>query len=374
LAREEVMTGDRVLTRRQLNRATLARQMLLAREKTTALRAIERLMGMQAQVAKPPFIGLWSRVHGFRREDLIRLLQRRQAVRATLMRVTLHLVSARDFVSLRGALQPALTRGMQSVLRDRARGLDMDGVVGVARACLEERPRTFEELRPLLLKRFPKWDERVLGYAVRTHLPLVQVPSEAEWGFPGAAEFALAETWIGKAAGSDPDPRPLVLRYLAAFGPASAADMQTWSGLSGLAAALEGLRGKLVTFRDERGRELFDLPKAPRPDAAAAAPVRYLPEYDNLVLAHADRSRIVADAHRASIVTANLLVRATFLVDGFAAGTWRVERKKATATLVARPFEALASRAKDELADEGERLLRFSEPGAERFEVRFERR
>jgi hypothetical protein len=347
--------------------------MLLAREKTTALRAVERLVGLQAQVAKPPFVGLWSRVRGFRRDDLIRLLQRRQAVRSTLMRATLHLVSARDFVSLRGAIQPALTRGMQSALRDRAKGLDLERVVAAAQGLLRDRPRTFDELRPLLKQRFPEADERVMGYAVRTHLPLVQVPGEAEWGFPAVASFALAEAWIGEPARVDPDPRPLVLRYLAAFGPASAADVQTWSGLAGVAAALEMLRGRLLTFRDERGRELFDLPRAPRPDADAPAPVRFVPEYDNLVLSHADRTRVVADAHRASIVTANLQVRATFLVDGFVAGTWTIERKKAAAALLVRPFETLGTGARKELAAEGDALLRFSEPAAERFEVRFEK-
>lgn len=360
-----------VLTRRQLNRATLARQMLLAREKTTALRAVERLAGLQAQVAKPPFIGLWSRVLGFRREDLIRLLQRRQVVRATLMRGTLHLMGSKDFIDLRAALQPALSKGMQSILRDRAKGLDLDRVVVAARACLQERPRTFEELRPILLKRFPKGDERAMGYAVRTHLPLVQVPSEAEWGFPGSAEFALGDAWIGKPLGSDPEPHRLVLRYLSAFGPATAADVQTWSGLAGVAPVLESLRSRLVTFRDERGRELFDLPRAPRPPEDAEAPVRFVPEYDNLVLSHADRTRIVADAHRRSIVTANLQVRATFLVDGFVAGTWKVERKQAAATLLVEPFETLAGKARTELAIEGDALLRFAEPGAERFEVRF---
>jgi len=358
-----------VLTRRQLNRATLARQMLLARERTTALHAVERLVGLQSQVAKPPFVGLWSRVVGFRREDLIRLLQRRQVVRATLMRGTLHLMSARDFVDLRAAIQPVLTQGMQAVLRRRA--LDVDRVVAAARTCFEERPRTFEELRPLLLKRFPKGDERAMGYAVRTHLPLVQVPSEAEWGFPGSADFALAEAWIGKPLGSDPEPHPLVRRYLAAFGPATAADVQAWSGLAGVAPVLESLRSRLATFRDERGRELFDLPKAPRPPEDTPAPVRFVPEYDNLVLSHADRTRIVADAHRRSIVTANLQVRATFLVDGFVAGAWKIERKKASATLLIEPFEALGSKARTELAAEGDALLRFAEPGADRFEVRF---
>jgi hypothetical protein len=354
------------LTRQRLNRATLARQMLLAREKTTALRGIERLVGLQAQVAKPPFIGLWSRVAGFRREDLTGLLLRREVVRATLMRGTLHLMSAKDFVELRATIQPVLT-----LLRERAKGLDVDRLVAVARACFEEQPRTFNDLRALLLKRFPKGDERAMGYAVRMHLPLVQVPSDAEWGFPGSADFALAEAWLGRPLGTEQKPHQLVLRYLAGFGPATPNDVKTWSGLTGVVEVLETLRSRLRTFRDERGRELYDLPKAPRPPEDTTAPIRFIPEYDNLMLSHADRTRIVADAHRSAIVTRNLQVLATFLVDGFVAGTWKIERKKASATLLIAPFGALTGKAREEVAAEGNQLLRFAEPEAERFEVRF---
>jgi hypothetical protein len=354
------------LTRQGLNRAILARQMLLTREKTTALRAIERLVGLQAQEAKPPFIGLWSRVAEFRREHLTRLLLRRKVVRATLMRGTLHLMSAQDFVDLRATLQPVLTLAMQ-----RAKGLDVDRLVAVAREYFEEQPRTFNDLRAWLLKRFPKGDERAMGYAVRMHLPLVQAPSDAEWGFPGSAAFAVAETWLGRPLGSEQKLQLLVLRYLAGFGPATPNDVKTWSGLRWVAEVLEALRPRLRTFRDERGRELFDLPKAPRPPEDTTAPIRFIPEYDNLILSHADRTRIVADAHRSSIVTRNLQVRATFLVDGFVAGTWKIERKKASATLLIAPFEALTSKTREETGAEGNQLLRFAEPGAERFEVQF---
>ncbi len=363
----------KTLTRRQLNRATLARQMLLAREKTTSLRAIERLAGMQAQVPKPPFIGLWSRVAGFRREELCRLLLRREVVRGTMMRATIHLASARDFLALRSPLQPMLSLGLQQVLGTRAKGLDLERVVEFARACFDEQPRGFNDLRAVLRKKFPKADERALGYAVRTHLPLVQVPTDALWAFPGNADFAAAETWLGKSVDPDPDPRPLVLRYLAAFGPATAGDFQTWSGLGGGASVLETLKGELVTFLDERGRLLYDLPKAPRPDAGTPAPVRFLPEYDNLVLSHADRSRVVADAHRPFIATANLQIRATFLVDGVVAGVWKTERKKSAATLSLEPLVPLSAPARGQLAEEGESLLRFAEPDATRFDVKLGR-
>jgi hypothetical protein len=357
-----------VLSLAALNRATLARQMLLARARITPARAIERLAGMQAQLARPPFVGLWTRIAGFKREALVRACDRREVVRATAMRGTLHLLSARDYLSLRASLQTGLTAAMRSTLRDRAKGLDLDKLGLAARRLLAE-PLTFEDLRPLLAKAFPKLDERVLGYAVRTHVPLVQVPSATQpWGFPAAAAFALAEAWLGaKVAPSTP--HALALRYLAAYGPATAADAQTWSGLSSLREVFDDLRGKLRTFADEQGRELFDLPRAPRPPASTPAPPRFLPEYDNLVLAFADRRRLVDDAHRPKLITKNLQIPATFLVDGRIAGTWKVTRKKLAATLELAPFGRLAAPVASELAVEGKQLLQFVEPDATRFDV-----
>jgi hypothetical protein len=359
------------LTLRALNRATLARQLLLQREKLPALRAMEQLVGLQAQLAKPPFIGLWSRVEGFQREELLRLLQRKEAVRAPLMRCTLHLMSTRDYVKLHAALQPVLDSAMKSILRDRAKGLNLPELVAAARTYFEEEPRTFEELRDLLVKRFPQGDERAMGYAVRTQLPVVQVPTDTEWGFPGTADFTLAESWLGAPLGKDAAPDTLVLRYLAAFGPASVTDVQTWSGLKGLREVLEALRPQLLTFRDERRRELFDLPKAPRPPEDTPAPVRFLPDYDNLVLSHDDRTRVVADEHRPAIAKANLRILPTFLVDGFVAGTWKVERKKASAALLLEPFAPLPKKTRAELEEEAEALLHFTESDAREFEVRF---
>jgi hypothetical protein len=360
-----------VLAVRDLSRATLARQMLLAREKATVPGAVERLAGLQAQLARPPFIGLWSRVLGFRAEDLARAVRQRKVVRATLMRGTLHLMTAKDYVDLRPALQPMLSAGMQGVLKDRAQGFDLDGVTATARACLDEQPRTFEELRGVLGKAWPGLDVRALGHAVRTHLPLVQVPDETRWGWPGAASFAVAETWLGRKMGKGGGESALVLRYLGAFGPASVRDAQTWSGMRSLAEAFEALRPQLAVFRDEKGRELFDLKKAPRPPADTQAPVRFLPDYDNLVLAHADRTRIVPEAHRPRLATKNLQVPATFLVDGFVAGSWKIERKRSAAVLALTAFEPLLKKAKAELTTEGKALLAFAEGDAATAEVRF---
>jgi hypothetical protein len=359
------MTGmpPPTLTRRQLGRATLARQMLLAREACGAVEAVRRLAGLQAQEPKPPFLGLWTRLSGFRRAELHDALHAREVVRATALRGTLHLLTAAEFTALRATLQPMLTEGMR-VLGDRAAGLDLTTLLPVARELLTEAPRDFAQLRELLQGRFPEVNERALGFAVRMCLPLVMVPTADPWAFPPNSRFTLAEAWLDRPLATDETRAELVLRYLAAFGPASATDAQTWSGLRGLKGVLDGLRPRLEVFRDERGRELFDVPEAPRPDPDTPAPARYLPEFDNLVLAHADRTRLLAEEYRPQVVTKNLRVRATFLWDGEVAGTWDVKRTAKVATLRLAPFAPLPPPALDELVAEGEALLRFSEPDA----------
>ena len=356
---------------RALNRALLARQLLLERKTATPLRVVEALAGMQAQLARPPYVGMWSRVPAFRRETLTAAITKRQIVRATMMRGTIHVVSARDFVAFRATLQPMLSTGMKSVLGDKVKALDLDAVIAAARELFHSGSRTFDTLRGELATRFPQIDERAMGYAVRTHLPLVMVPDGGAWGFPGKPEFADAEAWLGKLTGVKQHAATLMVRYLGAFGPATVADAQEWSGMSGLAAVFDALRPQLAVFRDERQRELFDVPRAPRPEGSVEAPVRFLPDYDNILLAHADRRRIIADVNRKAIATANLRVLATFLIDGFVAGTWRVETKRKTATLVLTPFAPLTQTAREIVAAEGEGLLAFLEPDAVSRELRF---
>jgi hypothetical protein len=357
------------LTRLELNRATLARQLLLEREPLGATEAIERITGMQAQEPRHPFGGLWSRVEGFSPDDLLGALSSREVVRATLMRSTLHLMSAADFGAVRMALQPPKSVALR-VLGARSQGLDVDAVVPAARELLAGNPLTFDEIRAALVAQFPDVNDRALGYAVRTLVPLVVVPDEdGRWGFARVARFMLAEEWLGEPV-AEADPAALVRRYLRAFGPASVKDAQSWSGVGALKVVFEGMRDELEVFADERGRELFDLPGAPRPDADVAAPPRYLPEFDNLVLAHDDRSRVIADEHRPLVTTKNLRVKATFLVDGVVAGTWRAEVKRKVATLQLEPFAKLNKRATQGLEREGDALLRFAEPGAKAWEVR----
>jgi hypothetical protein len=358
--------GSTTLSPRQLGRATLARQGLLDREKVPVPEAVERFGGLQAQEPRPPFAGLWSRVAGFGREDLHAALHAREVVRVTSMRATLHVMSARDYAALRASLAPMLEQTMRSFTK----ALDVDRVLAAARVLLEEKPRTFNELRSLLADEFPDANERALGAAVRVRLPLVMVPTEDRWGFPRDSRFALAEDWLDEPLSEDRAPERLVRRYLAAFGPATAADVQAWSGLKGIKAVMEELRPDLESFEDERGRELFDLPDAPRPDGDAPAPARLLPDFDSLVLAHADRTRVIDDEHRALIATKNLRIRATFLVDGRVRGTWSVERRGKKAALLMAPFERLRKRDAAALAEEGDALVRFLEDDAASFDVK----
>ena len=342
-----------------LNRATLARQMLLAREKTTVPKAVARLVALQAQLPRPPFIGLWTRVAGFRREDLTNALADRTVVRGTSLRGTLHLMTAADYVAFRGAIQPSLEAGL-SVVRGRVNLTDLDAALALGREHFKKGPTPFEPLRDAIRKRFPKADERAMAYAVRLYVPLLQVPGEAVWGFEPSCDFTMAELWLKKPVSIEhARAHDLVKRYLAAYGPAAPADAQTFLGLKGLREVFEELRPKLVTFQDEKKRELFDLPDAPRPSASTPAPVRLLPEFDSLVLGHADRERIVAREHASKITTKNLQVAAIFLVDGMAAGTWKVEGTKKSPKMTITPWGKLSKSARKDVDDEAGRLLEW---------------
>jgi hypothetical protein len=364
--------AERILTRRELNRAALARQSLLDRASLSALDALKSLAGLQAQLPNPPYIGLWTRLRSFQRHDLTRLLDERQAVRATMMRATLHLMAATDYLLFRPALQPALTRAMYGFFGSRAKQLNVEQIVAAARAYLQEQPRTFAEIRARLVEVFPDTDPALMTYAVRTHLPLVQVPSNDAWGFASNPAYAEASDWLGRPLAAPSEGlHPLILRYLAAFGPATVKDIQVWSGLSRLSDVVKALKPDLCTFRDEEGNELLDLPGSPRPPADVAAPPRFLPEFDNLVLAHADRRRIVPEEYRGSIVLPPGRILATFLIDGFVCGTWKIERTHDEAKLVIVPFEPLPDKAHDELVEEGERLIRFVEDDAATYKIQF---
>ncbi len=357
----------RVLSLRELGRATLARQLLLERHELRAEEAVGRLAGMQAQEPGPPFMALWSRLEAFEADELTQAIEDRRVVRAALMRGTLHLMPATDFARLRSAIAPAVGQGMLRVLGKRAEGVDVDELVAEGRALFEESDSlSAKAMRDTLAERHPEADVRALAAVVRTQLPLVRVPDGGRWGFTPKAPFTDAERWLGKPLRKSADRKELVRRYLAAFGPATVKDAEAWSGVPGLASAFDD---ELVAFADEKGRELFDLTDAPRPGEDTEAPVRLLPEFDNLVLAHADRSRVIADRHRENLTSKNLRVRATVLVDGVVAAFWRLERK---ATVVVEPLRKLKAAEQREIEQEATGLAAFAEPKAKKPLVRFE--
>lgn len=311
---------DRILTLHELNRATLSRQMLLQRETLSVPAAIERLVGLQAQAALAPYVGLWTRLPDFKRDDLASLIMDRTVIKATLMRGTLHLATAQDYLWLRATLQPALSQGFEAIIKERGVGLDYDKIAVAARKFIAEKPRTFAELSAMLTEMQPDADVGAMRYSVRMNVPLTQVPIDTGWSYPGNPQFTLAESWLEQPIPTEADFRRLVLRYLAAFGPASVTDIQTWSGLPKLKDALDKLKPELQVYRDEGKRELFDLPDMPLPDADEPAPERFLPEYDNLLLSHQKRTRVVADEYRKQVYLPGLRVASTILVDGFVRG------------------------------------------------------
>jgi len=360
-----------VLTTRELNRALLARQMLVWRhEGISAADAIERLVGMQAQAPEPPYYGLWTRLAGFDATELSSLVERREVVRVALMRSTIHLVTARDCLRLRPAVQPVIDRGMRGATGRRLDGLDLAAVERATRALLEERALSFGEIGELLRERyFPHADADALGHAARTLVPLVQVPPRGLWRRSGAAVHRTAESWLGRPLEEAAPLDDVVLRYLAAFGPATVKDVQAWCGLTRLAPVLEQLRPRLRSFRDERGRELFDLPDAPRPDPDDPAPPRFLPEFDNVLLSHDERTRIIAREHYPRVFR-NGMIASTVLVDGFVAGVWRVERGRRAASLHVTLWARVPKATREAIAAEGERLLAFAAAEASEREVR----
>jgi len=344
--------------------------MLLRRRRVPVLEAIEWLVGMQAQVPRDPYVALWSRLDRFRPEALAEPIAERRAVRMGLLRATLHLVTARDALRLRSVIDPVIQRVLhtQSPFGRRLAGLNVDELVSVAARLLEERPRTRAELGPLLAERWPDHDAASLSYAVTYLLPLVQVTPRGIWGRTGPSAFTTVQHWLGRPLETSVEPDDMVLRYLAAFGPSAVADVQAWSGLTGVRTVIERLRPGLRTFRDERGRELFDVPGAPLPDEDTPAPTRFLPEYDNVLLGHKDRSRmVVLDVRPWTEVGWGSVI-----VDGFGSARWKVEREKDDkAILWIEPFRRLSRNEKAGVFEEGERLLSFVAGEAGSHDIRF---
>jgi hypothetical protein len=329
-----------------------------------AAKVVEHLVGMQAQTPEAPYYALWTRLQRFQPEELSRLLEGRKVVRLALMRSTIHLVSAADCLALRPVLEPVQERNLftASPYGRRLAGMDLPALVRAGRALLEAQPRTIAELATALRARWPRRDGQSMAYGIRNLLAMIQVPPRGLWGRGGQARGTTAETWLGRPLGRDRSPDRMVLRYLAAFGPASARDVEAWSGLQGLAPVLERLRPRLRLFSDEKGRSLYDLPRAPRPDPDTPAPPRFLPDYDNVFLSHADRARIIDEELRLRHRTGVAMRTCPFLLDGFIAGSWRIDRRRSGATLTIAPFRRVTRKDATALADEGLRLLEFAAP------------
>jgi len=334
---------------------------------------------LQAQALFPPYYGLHSRLDGFLPEDLATLITDRSAVRIALMRGTIHLVSARDCLPLRQLVQPVIERGMRGAFGKQLAGVDTGELAAAGRSLVETEPMSFARLGQALASRWPDHPPAALAQGVRTYVPLVQVPPRAVWGRAGQALHTSAELWLGgrRPSGGSAYPIPaaypaelarLVTRYLGAFGPATVRDVQAWSGLTGLKEVLEQLRPSLVTFRDEQGAELFDLPTAPRPGEDTPAPARLVAEFDNLVLSHAERSRVISPEATTRLYTVNGVIPGSVLIDGFVAGMWRLTRSRAAAVLTIEMFGRVQDR--DVLAAEAGRVLAFGAPDAAH-EVRF---
>jgi hypothetical protein len=357
-----------VLDRLTLNRALLARRHLLARTDRPVPAMVEHLVGMQAQNPGDPYVALWSRLAAFAPGELSDPLAERRAVRMSLLRMTLHLVTADDAMAMRPVIADVGPRVFRSTAfaKDLA-GIDLAPVLAAGRDLLDRDALSSAELAARLGS---KWPDRVgpsLAQAVQFHLPLVQVPPRGLWRAGGRARWRTLDSWLGRSVDGPTAPDGVVLRYLGAFGPASVQDVAVWSRLTRIREVIERLRPRLRVFRDEAGAELFDIPGAPLPDPDTTAPHRFLPEYDNIALSHVDRSRIIASASMGRLTG----FVGTFLVDGFVAGQWRLDRTTSATTVVLDPFVRLGPGERDALVAEADRLLAFLAPEAEARSVAF---
>lgn len=327
--------------------------------------ALEHLLGLQAQVPNVPYLALWNRLEGFSPPDLGRLMTDRAAVRAPLMRATIHLVTARDCLRLRPLMQPVLARTFASTSWARQlAGEDLDAIVAGGRELLGHQPRTRAALSAVLGQQWPELDTPSLGIAVTYLLPAVQIPPRGVWGRTGAATWAPLKTWLGEeAAGANLE--DLVTRYLAAFGPASVRDMQAWCGLTHLREVADRLAGRLRRFRTEDGAELLDVPDGPLPDPETPAPVRFLPEYDNVLLSYADRSRVIAEAEHVPMLGGKGGYVGTVLVDGLVSATWALRHQGGSSVLTVLPSLPLGAARSDEMSAEGTRMLALLAPGGD---------
>ena len=355
------------LSLQALNRATLHRQWLIERHDATAFEAIEHLVGMQAQSPLAPYVGLWTRLNGFQPAELGKLLEEREVVRGSMMRATIHLMSSRDFLAFRPLIQPRLEREVFQNMtygRHRLEGLDIDAVLQAGIDRMTEGPATAVQLREHLAPLWPDREPAALAHAVRCLLPTIQTPPRGIWGKGGNPAMSTADLWLDSPVDPDPSVDTLVLRYLAAYGPASVADAQNWSGLTRLTEVFERL--DLRTYTDlESGRPLYDLPDIPLPAEDTEVPTRFLPEYDNLLLSHADRTRWIDTATRQRLTLQEVLTKGSILHNGQAVALWKQTKyTKDKAALEIAPFVKLTRGAHTAIESEAHSLLAFTSPNA----------
>jgi Winged helix DNA-binding domain len=355
-----------LLSRRALNRTLLARQHLLGRTAAISVpEMLEQLVGMQSQEPQAPYIGLWNRLDDFEPARLSDLIADRKAVRGWLMRCTIHLVTAEDYSLLWPLMEPVLAGGFRgSQFSKQLAGVDLAELVEAGRAYLSEHAVTRAQLSRALSERWPGVDPPSLAYAINLLSPVVQLPPRGLWRRSGQARCATADGWLGAALGRHPEPEAMIRRYLRGYGPSTVADIQAWSGITRLRPVIDRMRSSLRSFRGEDGAELLDVPSAPLADPDQSGPARLLAPFDNLILAHADRGRIIAGEHRKTIF-GDRLMRA-FLVDGFVAGTWRL----GDAALEIVPIKRLRKADRAALIEEAERLGEFLRPDGPRPPVR----
>lgn len=348
-----------MLDRRTLNRSLLARQFLLERVDAPVADVVEHLVGMQAQVPLDPYVALWSRIRAFDPAELGQLMLDREAVRMTLMRTTLHLVSARDALRIRPLVQGMVERAFasSSFARDLV-DLDLAPLLARGVELVELKPRTTRELATALAEEWPNHDANALAHAIRFLVPLVQVTPRGVWGEALQPTMTTLSSWLGRAAAPTMSVEELVLRYLGAFGPATVADLRAWSWLTNMRPIIDRLRPQLCSYRDEAGRELYDVRDGVFGDPSAPAPTRFLPQYDNVFLAHADRSRIMDHVKWGN----SFNHQGTIFVDGFLTGAWRLRTKSRDATLTLELRAPVSRLQHNEITTEAGRLLDLLTP------------
>lgn len=353
-----------VMTLRALNRTLLERQSLASRSSRSALETVEHLTAMQAQEPNWPYVGLWTRLKDFRKEELDALQHDRSVVRSIMLRRTQHLARAEDFRWLRPTVQPIIDAALStSYYASKIEGMDLEELAATGRELLAGRTLTRRQLGVLLAERFPGRHGGRLTNTLEILEAMVHPPPNGCWGGWGnrtETPVARAEEWLGRPMAPAAQPDTLILRYLAAFGPATVMDVQNWAGITRLRPVMDALRPQLRVFRNEQGKELFDLPDAPVADPDLPVPVRFLPAFDNAALGHKDRTRIISEEDRRRVAPEASLGVPFFLVDGFVHGTWSTDGKGLAIT----PFRPLTPAARAEVLEEAERLLDFIAPEA----------